>query len=103
MNWSAYPYPILMNGSANGTTSMTSLFQLANGFTNNFLGITILIIVWFVFFMAINDFVAKKAMVASVFTLVASVILYIIGLVQPWLVLFTTVLLIVSFYWMTRQ
>lgn len=103
MNWSGYPYPVLLNGSANGTSSLTALFQLSNNFTNGFLGIMILIIVWFVFFMAVNDFMAKKAMVASIFTLVASVILYIVGLVQPWVVLFSTILVIGSFFWLSRQ
>lgn len=99
----ATPFPVFLNGSANGTTTVVSAFQLANSLTDNWLGVAILLILWFVFFVAVNDVPIKRASVASALSLLVSVILYVLGLVQGWVVIFCTILVLACFYWLFRN
>lgn len=104
MNYSALPFPILVNGSTNGTiTTVPAIFSLANDLTGNWLGIALLMLVWFVVFVSVNDAPIKRAAVASVFSLLASVAFYVIGIVQGWTVIFTTILNLAILYWLYRN
>ncbi len=103
MNVSAAPFPGLLNGSGNGTTSVVSVFQTANSLTDSWLGLAVLLIVWFVFFVIINDAPIRRASVASAFALLSSVFLYVLGLCPSWAVIFCTILVLACFYLLYRE
>lgn len=92
------------NYPGNETSGLVQLFQLVNDYTQGYLGVAIIIIVAFVSFLSTKDYSTDRAFgFASFLTLITSLFLRFLNLINDMVFFITILLFILSAIYLMRE